>query len=87
MGRGALDRLVEYGLRETPTALYGSDRNPTLASGSVTLKTTKHKEAWGYKQLNAEWRGEPRLKRLLLPDWDPTIALPPISYRPEPRMR
>ena len=63
---------------------YGSDRNPTLASGSVTLRTTKHQEAWGYKQLNPDLREEPRLKRLLLPDWDPTVALPPISNRPEP---
>ena len=80
----ALDRLVEYGLRETPTALYNSDRNQTLASGSVTLKTTKHQEAWGYKQLNLDPRGEPGLRRLLRPDWDPTVALPPISNRPEP---
>ena len=79
----ALDRLVEYGLRETPTALYSS-RNQILASGSVTLRTTKHQEAWGYKQLNVDRRREPGLSRLLLPDWDPTVALPPISNRPEP---
>ena len=80
----ALDRLVEYGLRETPTALYGSNRNQILASGSVTLKTTKHQEAWNYIQLNLDRQEEPRLNRLLLPDWDPTVALPRISNRPEP---
>ena len=40
----ALDRLVEYGLREKPAALYGSIRNQTLASGSVTLRKTRHQE-------------------------------------------
>ena len=82
----ALDRLVEYGLRDTPTALYNKDRNRVSKPGFVTLKTTKHQEAWGYKQLNVEPLKGPRLRRLLLPDWDPTIPLPPISNRPEPRI-
>ena len=43
----ALDRMVEYGLRETPTALYSSNCNQTIASGSVTLRTTIHQAAWG----------------------------------------
>ena len=71
-------------MRETPTALYSSNRNQILASGSVTLKTTKHQEAWGYKQLNSDLRLEPGLNRLLMPDWDPTITLPRISNRSEP---
>ena len=80
----ALDRLLEYGLRETPTALYSSNRNQALASGSVTLRTTKHQEAWGYQQLNLDRPEQPGLNRLLLPDWDPTVVLTRISNRPEP---
>ena len=80
----ALDRLVKYGLRDTPTALYNSDRNRVSKPGSVTLKTTKHQESWGYKQLNVEPLKDAGLRRLLLPDWDPTIPLPPISNRSEP---
>ena len=80
----ALDRLIEYGLRETPTALYNSKQIQILASGSVTLKTTKHQEAWGYIQLNMDRQGDPGFNRLLLPDWDPTVALPRISNHPEP---
>ena len=41
--------LVEYGLRETPTAVYSSNSDQILASGSVTLKMTKRQEAWGYE--------------------------------------
>ena len=80
----APDKLVEYGLRDTPTALYSSNRDHVFTSGSVTLKTIKHQEVWAYNQLNLEPRGEPRLNQLLLPNWDPTVALPHISNRPEP---
>ncbi|PVI01652.1 alpha/beta-hydrolase [Periconia macrospinosa] len=39
----ALDKYLEYGLRSTPTFVY-----PNAPTGSVTLATTKHQEAWSY---------------------------------------
>jgi pimeloyl-ACP methyl ester carboxylesterase len=39
----ALDKYLEYGLRQTPTLLY-----PDAPAGSVTLSTTKQQEAWTY---------------------------------------
>ena len=78
----AVDKYLQYGLREVPTPLYDSTRNKDIASAAVTLTTTKHQEAWMYAQTNLEPR-EAGLDRLLLPDWDPLIELPHISSRPE----
>ncbi|KAF2179125.1 alpha/beta-hydrolase [Zopfia rhizophila CBS 207.26] len=39
----ALNLYLQYGLRKTPTALF-----PDAPPGSVTLRTTKHQEAWSY---------------------------------------
>ena len=78
----ALDKLLRHGLRALPTALYDPSRNKHLSPSSVTLTTSKHQEAWAYAQVNLEPK-ESGLDRLLLPDWDPIIGLPHLSYRPE----
>jgi hypothetical protein len=44
-----LDKYIEFGLRQVPTALYPDGVNgATLSPGAVTLATSKHQEAWNY---------------------------------------
>ena len=78
----ALEKLLQYGLRAVPTALYDPSRHEHLSPSSVTLTTSKHQEAWAYTQVNLEPK-DSGLDRLLLPDWDPVIELPHLSSRPE----
>ena len=61
-----LDNYLKYNLRDTPTPLY-----PT--PGSVTLRTTKHQEAWSYVRSNfSPQLGEhDPVQQLLSPDLDP----------------
>ena len=77
-----MDKYLQFGLRDVPTALYDSARNKDIAPSAVTLTTTKHQEAWMYAQMNLEPR-EAGLDRLLLPDWDPVVESPHLSSRPE----
>ena len=59
----ALNKYLQYGLRETPTALY-----PDAPSGSVTLTTTKHQEVWSFVRSNFLPAPNKRQARLLSPD-------------------
>lgn len=83
------ERMMKYGLRELPTALY-----PETPSGQstkegpyVTLTTTKHQEAWSLMRPNFDNRdasGRIKIDRSTHADLDPLVASSPF-YRPEPR--
>ena len=75
-----LDRYLEYGLRNTPTAIY-----PSEPAGSVTLTTTKHQEAWTYLRPRFEpLSNDDRVERLLAPDLDPDKEGRYLYHRAEP---
>lgn len=78
----ALEKYLQYGLRNTPTALFDPSLDKTLSPESVTLATSKHQEAWAYAQVNFN-PPDARLNRLLLPDWDSKVELPHLTSRPE----
>jgi pimeloyl-ACP methyl ester carboxylesterase len=66
-----LDKYIEFGLRQVPTALYPDRVNgATVSSGAVTLTTSKHQEAWNYLRPNFSQQDE-GADRLLSPDLDP----------------
>ncbi|RDW66181.1 hypothetical protein BP6252_09816 [Coleophoma cylindrospora] len=75
-----LDRWLEYGIRETPTALYPNEK------GAATLTTTKHQECFIF--LRPSWEAvseEGHIeKRDLVPDMDPASFDRFPFYRPEP---
>ncbi|KAL8673747.1 MAG: hypothetical protein Q9168_001854 [Polycauliona sp. 1 TL-2023] len=84
-----LKRMVEYGLRSLPTALYPEP--PTTQTGSqdapVTLTSTKYQEAWTLMRHNFNSRdtsGRIHIDRTTHADLDPLVASIPF-YRPEPR--
>ncbi|KAL2059537.1 hypothetical protein ABVK25_000830 [Lepraria finkii] len=62
----ALDKYLQYGLRETPTALYPQESK----NGPVTLTTTKHQEAWSYLRSNFISMPDDDQARLVAPDLD-----------------
>ncbi|MCJ1474796.1 hypothetical protein MMC13_003456 [Lambiella insularis] len=76
-----LEKFVQFGLRETPTAVY-----PDSEAGAVTLTTTKHQEAWSYLRSNftpqSNSHHEP-VEHLLSPDVAPTDAIKYVFNRPE----
>ena len=77
-----LDRWCQFGIRETPTALY-----PHEKEGSVTLATTKHQECFNF--LRPSWEafsedGETIINRDLVPDLDPNNPTRYPFYRMEP---
>jgi pimeloyl-ACP methyl ester carboxylesterase len=90
-----LDKYIEFGLRQVPTALY-----PKLVEGgavspdAVTLMTSKHQEAWNYVRSNFESQDE-STDCLLSPDLDPqgqgqfhfTRAEASITYTNLPHLR
>ncbi|KAL8823415.1 MAG: hypothetical protein Q9191_005876 [Dirinaria sp. TL-2023a] len=78
----ALEKYLQYGLRNTPTALFDPNLDKSLSPESVTLATSKHQEAWAYAQVNFNPQ-DARLDRLLLPDWDSKVELPHLTSRPE----
>ena len=86
----AFKRMVEYGLRNLPAALYPeppSKAKPDPQDESVTLTTTKHQEAWTLGRQNFDSRdptGRITIDRSTHADLDPLIAYLPL-YRPEPR--
>ena len=90
-----LDKYIEFGLRQVPTALYPDPvEEVTVSPASVTLATSKHQEAWTYLRPNFESQGE-QSDRLLSPDLDPedqgqfhfTRAECGISYANLPHLR
>lgn len=92
-------RMMQYGLRELPTALYPADSvsstSTTPASVSqtppeipVTLTSTKHQEVWSLIRPNYNHRdpvtGRITIDRSTHADCDPLAAYIPL-YRPEAR--
>ncbi|GLA03056.1 hypothetical protein AnigIFM60653_002652 [Aspergillus niger] len=73
------ERYLQYGLRKVPTALYHPS-DPNVGPEAVTLRTTKHQEAWSFSTMNLE---SEHLDRLLLPDWDSERERPYLFSRPE----
>ncbi len=76
-----LDRWLEYGIRDTPTALYPDERD-----GAVTLATTIHQEVWTFLRPRFMPAGPYDLKfREMYPDLDPKLINNHMPfYRPEP---
>jgi len=75
-----LEKYLEYGLRETPTALYSSE------AGAVTLRTTKHQEAWSFARPNFTTVSvdlNDHLERLISPDTDPACERAHLFNRAE----
>ena len=79
-----LERWLQYGLREVPTALY-----PSLSStpeGAVTLTTSKHQEAWSYARPCFDVQVQDDVlsnNRVLYPDLDISALRTHPFYRPE----
>ncbi|MCJ1286483.1 hypothetical protein MMC26_005829 [Xylographa opegraphella] len=71
-------------------AAYAALRKNKVPKESVTLKTSKHQEAWCFTRQNFEPIGEPgdeeyiRQNRLVSPDLDPTEHGRFLSHRAEP---
>lgn len=83
-----LERMVRFGLRDLPTALYP---DPSSEHGNsdcgVTLTTTKHQELWTMIRPNYSSRdasGHIEIDRSTHADLDPLATFIPL-YRPEPR--
>ena len=74
----ALDQYLQYGLRETPTALFP----PETRSGGITLTTTKHQEAWSYVRSNFVSIANDHQARLVAPDLDSEDSTH-LFHRPE----
>lgn len=75
-----LDRWCQYGVRETPTALYPNEE------GTVTLSTTKHQECFHFLRPSFgafSEGGETVINRDLVIDMDARVATYPF-YRAEP---
>ena len=84
-----LTRMVQYGFRDLPTALYPDDLPPSAdpADPPVTLTSTKHQDAWSQLRANFSARapdGRIVIDRSTHADMDPLAAFVPL-YRPEPR--
>ncbi|KAE8352709.1 Alpha/beta hydrolase family-domain-containing protein [Aspergillus coremiiformis] len=88
--RRCVDRMIKFGFRDLPTALYpempgGSDRSDP----PVTLTTTKYQEATSLYRANffAAHASDGRIPidRSVHPDLDPVFAFQPV-FRPESRM-
>ena len=62
----ALNKYLQYGLRETPTVLFPAEAK----SGPVTLTTTKHQEAWSFARSNFVPTPDSHQARLIAPDLD-----------------
>ncbi|KAI9842793.1 MAG: hypothetical protein M1837_006896 [Sclerophora amabilis] len=87
--RRAFSKYLQYGLRETPTALYPEsslEDDAGLPLGAVTLTTTKHQEAWSYVRSNfATQSADPNDpgERLMSPELDPESEGTWMFVRPE----
>lgn len=78
-----LDRYLQFGLRQVPTAIYPyPSADNSVQKDSVTLTTTKHQESWSYLRPNFEPQSE-SMDRLLSPDLDPKIEGQLLSHRAE----
>jgi pimeloyl-ACP methyl ester carboxylesterase len=75
-----LERWLQCGLRELPTALYPDS---TEGDKRVTLKTTKHHELFTFLRPNFEGFESGRADRKNHPDVDPEAAVNSAFVRPE----
>jgi len=76
-----LEKFLEYGLRDTPTAIYQGREH----AGGATLATTKHQEAWSFLRQNfgpLATEADDRSERLRAPDLSPEYRTH-IFNRPE----
>ncbi|KAF8867252.1 alpha/beta-hydrolase [Acephala macrosclerotiorum] len=76
-----MERWCQYGVRETPSALYPNEK------GAVTLSTTKHQECFTF--MRPSWDamsedGKTIVRRDLVPDMHPDSLDKFPFYRPEP---
>ncbi|KAL2359759.1 hypothetical protein RJZ56_007381 [Blastomyces dermatitidis] len=91
-----LDRWIQYGLRELPTAIYPLPPTPASPSPStaspqttenatkpVTLTTTRHQEVFTFSRPNFTPPNTKPLNRLTHPDLFPGITSAYPFYRPE----
>ena len=83
-----LDKFLEHGLREMFTADFTAISR--VPEESITLKTSKHQEAWCYVRPNFEPMGDAedqesvQRNRLVSPDLDPNAHGRFLSHRAEP---
>lgn len=89
-----LERWVQYGLRELPTAIHRLDQNQTAGNNNgddtadrpVTLTTTRHQEVFTFSRPNYDY--DPVKNRpantWTHPDLDPNGPNAYPFYRPEP---
>lgn len=81
-----IDRWVEHGLRDLPTAIYPEIPNDGTGQTPVTLKTTKHQEVWTFIRPNyfgKDAQGHFVHNRRTHPDVDPSLESIAPFYRPE----
>lgn len=74
-----LDRWLEFGIRDNPSATYPNER------GTATLSTSKHQEVFTFLRPTFEARKENgSLDHKRYPDYDPFLPSFVPFYRPEP---
>jgi len=82
-----LDRWLNYGLRDVPTAIYPDDGATTDGEKPVTLTTTKHQEVFTFLRPTFSGKQEPEkdvIDRAAQPDFDVAFPRSYPFYRPEP---
>lgn len=69
-----VNKYVQFGVREVPTAIYPVSEKSNIRAGAVTLTSTKHQEAWRYVRSRFDPLpsdpSDPK-ERLISPDQDP----------------
>lgn len=80
-----LDRWIQYGLRDVPTAIHSADVDSSDGTKQVTLTTPKHQEVFTFLRPNFDGQGidgKP-LNRKDLPDYNPAMPALGNFYRSE----
>ncbi|KAL4953905.1 Alpha/beta hydrolase family-domain-containing protein [Aspergillus filifer] len=81
-----LDRWIQYGLRDLPTAIHPTSKEPNSTETPVTLRTTLHQEVFTFSRPNYD--GPPGftvpVNKVTHPDLDPDHIGSWPFYRPEP---
>ena len=82
-----LDRWLQYGLRDVPTAIYPDDWAVSDGEKPVTLTTTKHQEVFTFLRPTFSGKHEPEkdaIDKLIHADFDTSFSNAYPFYRPEP---
>ncbi|BDD58477.1 hypothetical protein MAP00_003754 [Monascus purpureus] len=83
-----LDRWVQYGLREVPTAIYPLEEHSVQNDNQerpVTLTTTRHQEVFTFSRPTYDGSGNSQpINRVTHPDLDLNLPIESSFYRPEP---